>query len=83
MAGPEAFEYERTLLLSYATSITMDPFGVPAGIHRAEDPWALDPADECSHGRLSGDRTPVCGCWVEEGAVVLELFPVLGEELAA
>jgi hypothetical protein len=28
---------------------------------------------ECRHGRLSGDRTPPCGCWPKEGAVVLAL----------
>ncbi|MGN6167719.1 MAG: hypothetical protein ACTHQQ_06060 [Solirubrobacteraceae bacterium] len=21
---------------------------------------------ECSHGRLPGDRTPLCGCWPQE-----------------
>ena len=30
---------------------------------------------ECRHGRLSFDRTPPCGCWPEEGAVVLALSP--------
>ena len=25
---------------------------------------------ECRHGRLPVDRTPPCGCWPEEGAVV-------------
>jgi hypothetical protein len=28
---------------------------------------------ECRHGRLPRDRTPACGCWPEEGAVVLAL----------
>jgi hypothetical protein len=28
---------------------------------------------ECRHGRLPGDRTPLCGCWREEGAVVVAL----------
>jgi hypothetical protein len=28
---------------------------------------------ECRHGRLPFDRTPVCGCWPEEGAAVLAL----------
>ena len=28
---------------------------------------------ECRHGRLPCDRTPACGCWPEEGAVVLAL----------
>jgi hypothetical protein len=28
---------------------------------------------ECRHGRLPGDRTPPCGCWREEGAVVVAL----------
>jgi len=28
---------------------------------------------ECRHGRLPGDRTPACGCWPEEGAVMLKL----------
>jgi hypothetical protein len=28
---------------------------------------------ECRHGRLPRDRTPPCGCWPEEGAVVLTL----------
>jgi hypothetical protein len=28
---------------------------------------------ECRHGRLSGDRTPPCGCWREEGAAVVAL----------
>jgi hypothetical protein len=28
---------------------------------------------ECGHGRLPRDRTPPCGCWPEEGAVVLVL----------
>jgi hypothetical protein len=28
---------------------------------------------ECRHGRLPFDRTPACGCWPEEGAVVLAL----------
>jgi hypothetical protein len=28
---------------------------------------------ECCHGRLAWDRTAPCGCWPEEGAVVLAL----------
>jgi hypothetical protein len=28
---------------------------------------------ECCHGRLPCDRTAPCGCWPEEGAVVLAL----------
>jgi hypothetical protein len=28
---------------------------------------------ECRHGRLPFDSTPSCGCWAEEGAVVLAL----------
>jgi hypothetical protein len=28
---------------------------------------------ECRHGRLPGDRTPRCGCWPGEGAVVVAL----------
>jgi hypothetical protein len=28
---------------------------------------------QCRHGRLAYDRTPPCGCWREEGAVVLAL----------
>ena len=28
---------------------------------------------ECRHGRLAWDRTAPCGCWPEEGAVVLAL----------
>ena len=28
---------------------------------------------ECPHGRLPSDRTPPCGCWLEEGAVVVAL----------
>ena len=28
---------------------------------------------ECRHGRLPCDRTAPCGCWAEEGAVVLAL----------
>ena len=28
---------------------------------------------ECRHGRLAFDRTPVCGCWPEEGALVRAL----------
>jgi hypothetical protein len=32
---------------------------------------------ECRHGRLPFDRTPPCGCWPEEGGMVLQLpFPV-------
>lgn len=33
--------------------------------------WLAD--HECCHGRLPGDRTPACGCWPEEGAVVVAL----------
>ncbi len=29
--------------------------------------------NECRHGRLAGDRTPPCGCFATEGAVVLTL----------
>ena len=28
---------------------------------------------ECRHGRLPSDQTPPCGCWPEEGAVVVAL----------
>jgi hypothetical protein len=28
---------------------------------------------ECRHGRLACDRARPCGCWAEEGAVVLAL----------
>jgi hypothetical protein len=28
---------------------------------------------ECPHGRLRGDSPPPCGCWREEGAVVVVL----------
>jgi hypothetical protein len=28
---------------------------------------------ECRHGRFPSDRTPPCGCWREEGAVVVAL----------
>jgi hypothetical protein len=28
---------------------------------------------ECRHGRLPGARTPPCGCWLGEGAVVVAL----------
>jgi hypothetical protein len=28
---------------------------------------------ECRHGRLPYDRTAPCGCWPEEGAVVVAL----------
>ena len=28
---------------------------------------------ECRHGRLPYDRPPPCGCWPEEGAVVVAL----------
>jgi hypothetical protein len=27
-----------------------------------------DAENECTHGRLSGDRTPPCGCWYDEPA---------------
>lgn len=30
--------------------------------------------NECEHGRLSGDRTPPCGCWGPETPVP-DLFP--------
>jgi hypothetical protein len=33
---------------------------------------------ECRHGRLSFDRTPPCGCWPKEGALVLAL-PALSQ----
>jgi hypothetical protein len=29
--------------------------------------------NECRHGRLPFDRTPSCGCWLQEGAAVLAL----------
>jgi hypothetical protein len=29
--------------------------------------------NECPHGRLPFDRTPSCGCWLQEGAAVLAL----------
>ena len=38
---------------------------------------------ECRHGRLPFDRTPPCGCWPEEGAVVLALPRPLEERLAS
>ena len=28
---------------------------------------------ECAHGRLPGDRSPKCGCWVQEDASVTPL----------
>jgi hypothetical protein len=28
---------------------------------------------ECRHGRLPLDRTPACGCWPQDGAVILPL----------
>jgi hypothetical protein len=28
---------------------------------------------ECRHGRLPGDRTAPCGCWPQEGAVLVAL----------
>jgi hypothetical protein len=34
---------------------------------------------ECRHGRLPFDRTPVCGCWRGEGAVVFALAGSLKE----
>jgi hypothetical protein len=37
---------------------------------------------ECRHGRLPSDRTPPCGCWPEEGAVVLALSRPVEEPLA-
>jgi hypothetical protein len=36
---------------------------------------AKDAAYECKHGRLPTDRTPPCGCWPQEGAVVLPISP--------
>ncbi len=38
---------------------------------------------ECGHGRLAFDRTPPCGCWGEEGAVVLALARPLEEHVAS
>jgi hypothetical protein len=38
---------------------------------------------ECRHGRLPFDRTPACGCWPEEGAVVLALTPPIVEQLVS
>lgn len=29
--------------------------------------------NECRHGRLAGDRTPPCGCFAAEDAVVVTL----------
>lgn len=26
---------------------------------------------ECTHGRLAGDSSPVCGCWVQESGTGL------------
>jgi hypothetical protein len=37
---------------------------------------------ECRHGRLPFDSTPPCGCWPEEGAVLLALPRPLEEQLA-
>jgi hypothetical protein len=37
---------------------------------------------ECRHGRLPLDRTPTCGCWAEEGAMVLALPRQAQEKLA-
>ena len=28
---------------------------------------------ECRHGRLPFDRSPVCGCWSQEGGAVVTL----------
>ena len=28
---------------------------------------------ECAHGRLPRDRTAACGCWPQEGAIVIDL----------
>lgn len=28
---------------------------------------------ECAHGRLPADRTPKCGCWPQETAIVIPL----------
>ena len=28
---------------------------------------------ECRHGRLPFDRSPVCGCWPQEGGAVVTL----------
>jgi hypothetical protein len=36
---------------------------------------------ECPHGRLPFDRTRPCGCWTEEGAVVLALTRRVEERL--
>jgi hypothetical protein len=36
---------------------------------------------ECRHGRLARDRTPPCGCWPEEGAVVVALSRLAEEPL--
>lgn len=66
----------------YVQSTTMDPFGKLPGLHREEDPWAREPGDECRHDRLPFDRTKPCGCFSEEGAVVVELpvFVQAGED---
>ena len=42
---------------------------------------------ECRHSRLPFDRTPVCGCWPEEGAVLVALSrlverPLVGRRAA-
>jgi hypothetical protein len=42
---------------------------------------------ECRHGRLPRDRIPPCGCWPEEGAVVVALSrplerPLVGRRAA-
>ena len=37
---------------------------------------------ECRHSRLPGDRTAPCGCWPEEGAVVVALSRPVEESLA-
>ena len=29
--------------------------------------------NECKHGRLPGDRTPKCGCWLAELAPIIAL----------
>lgn len=36
---------------------------------------------ECRHGRLPHDRTPPCGCWPGEGAVVVALSRSVEEPL--
>lgn len=36
----------------------------------APDPARMLPDWECEHGRLPGDRTEVCGCWLQETFLV-------------